>query len=804
MKHLFLAALAMSLGVVPAVAQQNLQGEWKVEKNLKMEKSVLKTKKLFSHQFEYEVIETQELPNNCRIEVRKCKNGGLYKALVKPGQKAFEMNPTEKGRVYAQAFQEDFEGWDGETPGWLPDGWTRKVSNDEFLTLEEGRFSWHVGTQINTLPHAVNGDNFAVVYYAHYKDEGGKTVDIPQDEWLITPSFKVGQGDVFSCYLGYSPFFLFDVSGKNVDWGANDFTVRKPSINLHVLIREENGGEWVELGNLYDEWKDASFDELFNDYFSSTFKPYEWDLTGYEGKKVQIAFRYEGVVGNTMEIDAVKVVSGNGAHANYLLPQGTFNWGFSEDFMSVKDNEGRSLILTPAYNNLTWFNLSEGGERYEWNYSDPSVPNVLDNMLQTDDVDLNVNYQYGLFGVPTLTAIAEDNTISEYKYPAIGMQTGGQSLYSDGKGGVKLYGVGNYDLSKDYVSVEGANGSYLFGHSEGTDKAWSDMYGKNVSLKAIGNVFDKPMIPYCVSRVMVHGVGDLYKDSKFKLTVYRMNGPVLTDEVLAEATCTGADAVEVDNHENLYVTLPFYLDNLIVKGPIMMVLTGFNGGGILNFGVLHTRKPSENDVCYGFYFMDMGDKVETYPLSELELSSGTLYSSFLFGMDATYSWVLSDKDKMGVKKSGGLETFQISTYFDNNSWEISSVYPSGKDEGWVHVVKGESSITIKVDAWKGNGVERTCDVVLNSAGAEKVFKIYQNETGASIDEAEENATKVWSENDAFVIVSDQDAVEVINAAGIKMGVYELNGTRTEVPAVEWPNGVYLFKFADGSLLKVMK
>ena len=380
MKHLLLATLAMSLGVVPTIAQQSLEGDFKVVRDVQMERTVLKDTHLLSQESKYEVVQVQKLPNNCRIEVRKNEKGGLYKVLVNPNVDKLSIDPND--RMYANTpmeLTEDFEGWDGTTTDWLPEGWDRKVSTDDYITRDNGMYAWHVGEQINTLPRAVNGSYYAVVFFAKYIDENNKAVDLPQDEWLYTPTFNVKSNeDLFCCYIGYSPLFLFNVANENLDWTKHEFKERKPSINLHVMIREENGTEWKELMNLYDEWKDTEFDDLFNAFFDNKFRPYELSLAGYKGKRVQIAFRYEGIQGNTMEIDAINVVSGGRANADYSAPQGMFRWGFASDFMSVTDNDKRSLVLVPAYNELTWLNKSEDAEEYEWTYADPKYPNQLD------------------------------------------------------------------------------------------------------------------------------------------------------------------------------------------------------------------------------------------------------------------------------------------------------------------------------------------------------------------------------------------------------------------------------------------
>ena len=201
---------------------------------------------------------------------------------------------------------EGFEGWDYVMADWLPEGWTEENSNEDIFLLNNGAFTWHVGTQSGYLPNAPEGYNYALIYYAYDYDDTGKKFDLPQDEWMISPSYTVGANSTLSFFVGYSPLFLFNTDNSNLDWGKNDFKDRSPSTTLKIYIRS-NGGEWVMLKDLYDEWAETPFDELFNNYFNVEFRQLSFDLAEYAGTDVQVAFQFVGMYGNTMEIDAFQI-----------------------------------------------------------------------------------------------------------------------------------------------------------------------------------------------------------------------------------------------------------------------------------------------------------------------------------------------------------------------------------------------------------------------------------------------------------------------------------------------------------------
>ena len=203
---------------------------------------------------------------------------------------------------------EGFEGWDSRTD-WLPEGWTEQNTDENIFMLNEGAFTWHVSNREGTLPHPPEGSCYAVVYYAYATDENGKkTEDLAQDEWMISPAIAVTENSTLSFYAGYSPLFLFDLNNENVDWGAMDFKTRKPSTTLKIHVRS-NGGEWVMLEDLYDEWAETPFDELFNNCFNAEFRNYSFDLSEYAGTEVEVAFQFVGKYGNTMEIDSFNISS---------------------------------------------------------------------------------------------------------------------------------------------------------------------------------------------------------------------------------------------------------------------------------------------------------------------------------------------------------------------------------------------------------------------------------------------------------------------------------------------------------------
>ena len=236
---------------------------------------------------------------------------GLFAALLWLGASA-----VCSAQSQTETLSENFESWDGTAADWLPEGWTEINTNAEQAAMEEGRFTWHVATkrQGQTIPAPVEGSKFAIVYYAYATIGESKKEDLAQDEWLVSPVFTAGEEAKLTFQHGYSPLYLFDLNNENIDWGTWTFTNSKPSTTLKVMARE-TGGEWTELYDVFNEWKDYGLKDLFDNYSESSYHPTELSLEQFAGKSMQIAFRFVGKYGNTMEIDAVRVTGKAGSEA---------------------------------------------------------------------------------------------------------------------------------------------------------------------------------------------------------------------------------------------------------------------------------------------------------------------------------------------------------------------------------------------------------------------------------------------------------------------------------------------------------
>lgn len=141
---------------------------------------------------------------------------------------------------------ESFEGWDGASLDWLPDGWTRqqKAELNESWTISDASSMAMLGLTPS------DGD------YAF-----GINYGMDQDEWLISPAVDVPEGMVFTFMAYIDPTFLFSLD--NVDWDNMQF-IGEPVVaaTLQVMAKSEGDDEWTMLHDFVDDYKGMNLDEL--------------------------------------------------------------------------------------------------------------------------------------------------------------------------------------------------------------------------------------------------------------------------------------------------------------------------------------------------------------------------------------------------------------------------------------------------------------------------------------------------------------------------------------------------------------
>ena len=246
----------------------------------------------------------------------------------------------------AQTIIESFEGWDGTTNDWLPEGWTEVHNSDPAIKNfdTKGDCTWHVidPNSSSTLPNAFDGKFYMAIGYA--RDKATKK-DYEQDEMVISPVYRLSSyGGTLNYQPCYNPMYLFILDDNHIDWSDPEWptfipqpgaeTVQECSATLQTYIRiiGEDGtpGEWIGLNNLFAEWLTYDFGYFWNFMNDNKFHTQNTIfLTDeeYHDALVQVGFRYVGSQGGIIGIDkfmmgyatqvGIKTVKNDGVKGSY-------------------------------------------------------------------------------------------------------------------------------------------------------------------------------------------------------------------------------------------------------------------------------------------------------------------------------------------------------------------------------------------------------------------------------------------------------------------------------------------------------
>ena len=582
---------------------------------------------------------TVQLGKEAKLQITIDENGMPCKRIVKAVDNRLNTNCGKAATVSPKSvdpvnsvLNESFEGWDGETTGWLPDGWTQVVSEAVSGGSDPVMETWHASEGLSILGvSAYDGDCMMGIQYAF---------GYGQDEWLITPAVAVADGHYLYFAVDYAPVFLYDLMTQ-VDWATSQWIEQVPSATLKVLASTDGGSSWTELLDLADLYMGMTFEELLDNYSDMVWHDYAIDLSDYAGEQVQFAFQYVGIDGNTMYVDAVAVGMPQ-PEACFVSPIGSLHFGLDEEYKAYSHHR----LLIPAGVDQTWINTSStDSELFTWTYDDGKGEN---NTANSTDVNLTVNYPDGVYVAPTLTVATGDAT-DEY----------GDSEYvqaGNGPAPESTYGLGTYNIdTQSFVVISGSATAGLFGFNSEMESIWSGVFftapdeSNHANLSFIANMFDAPAVPYALSRVTVFGSGTVDPLTVFNLEVVAVDEAGYLGETLAIGECSGRDVLFPVASQPEYCVIPFNIqyedDGWIVEESIdvdcaILVKVSATNIGSTNVTLFNTYYPDPNELFYGYFGVDLTVDGETtssvYSLPTFSISTGTLYGSFLINIDATF------------------------------------------------------------------------------------------------------------------------------------------------------------------------
>lgn len=749
-----------------------------------------------------EVTRTETLKNGAVVNHVKGQDG-LVRKVMKSNPYSLSITPKKQRAAYRleanPTFFEDFEAYDGETEDWIPDGWQDVSKAEPANTGAE--LTWK-GTAETIFTPVYDGDAAMLIE----NDLFGMTA---QDEWLITPSITPATGDYLNFYLSYSPGWT------TVDiMTYPDCVFNQRNNVLEVLVSEDDGANWTKL---WDSAEDAALytdDEKWESMtiYSYPYVPIVIDLNAYAGKPVKVAFRNLGKDGNYIVIDNVGVGKVT-PEAAYEAGYGVFNVGLSYDNYSLSGSDGNDAIigLAPYKTPVSWTNAGGCATSYLWQYPDPENN---DQSFTSPKRSLVAGGYAGRFDAPVLTSYVGETASDPYTAYKDGVLYGGSYTSASGR---------EFDACLYNVAASLSYSTRYFAYADGIDATWKSLTKQDLTFDGVGVVVQQPTVPYALSTVYARIISsEMSATTTLKATVYAVTGSGF--EELASGTTT-QDKLYTDGQSGIY-TASFALTantgglprpvTLTVDCPIFIQITAECAPtDVIAF--IGTREaigsPSSSYVC--FKVTDSEGNVSDGQIASdaLSFTDGTGYTNWLISFDATYNYLYTDDTAFAAHAEGGSKTFTVESSDPDVKDNVTVNYTEGEDTSWYTVAFGEYDattqsipMTVTVQPMPEGSAEtdyRSSEFSIAITGTYTTFTVDQDAV-SSVGSMVAADTKVAVTGGDFAVSSSKaTAVEVYNVAGQKVAAASFSD-KAVIPASNLAGGVYILKFNDNTVVKVIK
>ena len=708
-----LCATAVSAQALKQVARKQLNANQTTERELVVKNQNVK------------VLSSKKLAKDVVLQLVENENGLITKRLVTNRNKTVNPRLAKAPKAEANStgisLQEGFEGSDG-TETWQPEGWSVESKGEPFES--DHTESWVVKTQIPYSP-APKGNYYEVIYFS---------VD-NKNEWLCLPTVTLTEHPMLYFYGYIDPVFLFDLN--YVDWDAFEFTEVKPSANLQILIKEEGGTEWTVIKDFFEEYKNTPLSDLFN-MSPEDLQKFSIDLAEWAGKKVNIAFQYEGADGNTMMLDDI-IISEPSLEARYSYPVGTLFFGLDKDFSALS----LSMPLLPVGEELVWYNTSDDYEaEIEWQYHDWATNNIL----TTNTTDLSAVYhpdytsdftcRNNNYNSPILTiskAGAAPGEYSRYKY----FQAGGRAEWMENDE-LYQYHLLPFDINTEGFNIVGVDNDMdaaipIYGYSKDVDAFWTNYTfkgqeeeGEGVKMTGIFNYYFTMTQPLVINNAMVWAKGQIGENALFTIDIIPLSEEGEMLDAIATATCKGSDMIMMEGGSQNFYSIPFVFSQPVVMSQdvcasYIVRLSGFNDPeNVTYFAPYQSILDHPDGYALGWIEKSITMNGETRSsLSPIAYYTG--YQSFAIGLDAEYPWLDADVNEVNIGADGKAEV-TLGSYYDGSA--LTATQADGSElPSWLSAGITGRYNNAKVEFTATSSVSDQCDVKISGPGVSQIISV---------------------------------------------------------------------------------
>lgn len=673
--------IALSLTTVAGTAMADVTNVTAVPASLKVTTSTVKAPKHAVH---------KKLAKGASMSIREDASNAKVKQLSLPFRNIANPMLRTKTMVKAPAgasFFESFEGTDMTEMGWTLES-TGEFKDETTPWAPESEGLSMLGI---TPP---DGSSVAMINYNSN----------PVEEWLISPEITVGTDELLSFWSFISPAFFNSMD--NINWDSMSYDGDPVRIgDLDICVRE-NGGEWTKLLSVMDTYAGKSFSELLS-IAEGTFSV---SLADYEGKTIQVAFKYWGTDCNSLAIDAVTVAKPSLEGVIAMEPLEMLYWGC--DRTATWGALNLTLAQAPVMAELTWQNYTDfiEGATYSWSYHDPATNDMAvsseETLVATYQPDFTSDFtrRNNLYYAPSLIGSAPGASDGTYTRGYDYFQAGGKPEFEvNGTDGGKVlmnFGLMPYPLNIDGNTVLTIDDSTIgdpaipvFGHNANTDKYWLNytLNGEepsesdDVRLNGYLNFVYAPGKPLVVTGTHALALGQISEGVNFRCDIYKLAEDFSIDDsnIIATAYCPFSQVQIAEQGTNDLLNIVFDFDTPVIldneKAPAYVVkISGFNCDAVSYFAPVQSDLPDPVGLCYGYVekLMNINGYTEGYtqsfsPIAYVEGPHGDCYNAFAINLDGYYPYIACDTQEVEVAPGTPAEVV-LGSYYDGAHLNIET------------------------------------------------------------------------------------------------------------------------------------
>ncbi len=569
----------------------------------------------------------------------------------------------------------------------------------------------------------------------------GTCLALHDASWLISPEITPAQGEQLMFELYFDVRALYVWTPDNVDENDGLILNRINAENMKICVSVE-GGEWIVLKDLWDEYGKLGYHEIIDEYPAPEFRKFVLPLDEYAGKKVKIGFCHSFLnneSGHGMFLDAVKV-SLPPVEASYELPFGTLFWGMSNDLMAMP-----SWAIMPYYTEQEWFNTTQSYGPSSWEYMSLSTEDTFTSSERDLITTYNPDYSsdpeatYTMYSFPTLSVTDEAGTTGTYTY------AGGDGIVFAGiaaelpsrEGPAVQFGMSTFDQGDDVQIYNADFSTPAWGYSPMTADWWTNHYfngevGEGDLAEVVANInfFYTNGAPLVIDGVRVAASVECEDDAEFRMDIIPLDEDFVPGDPIATSTVKGSDLIRIDDSYAYFpntAMICFKFDTPVVVDGFNFIarISGFNSEKVTYYAPLQSYKSVE--LCYGFSAVKVvspstGQEGETMvPTAVFE----DLNNSFAMYLDARMPYLVCEDTEFEASADNNVKEFVFDSSYPAEELNVADA--TGSIPEWLSVEKSGrfGDTKVKVTVLEGADTPATAELTVSAPGVSRTITVKQ-------------------------------------------------------------------------------